>query len=78
MAIVTARTEALHEALRGLGIDPTTTRKVVVEIGFDGPVKVHVQQYGDDRLLGVVKAIGDDVEVVRGEVPAGPDNEEKE
>jgi hypothetical protein len=59
----------LLAAIRAMGIEPNDCTKVIVEIGVDAPVIVHVQGFADARLLGVVKALDGDIRVDRGEIP---------
>ncbi len=67
MAKMTMHRAELIEAIRSMGIEPNDARKIIIEIGVDAPVIVHVQGYADDRLLGVVKALDGDIRVERGE-----------
>lgn len=54
----------LIEALRGLGVDPDQTRRVVIDIvGGSAPV-VYVELYGDDTVVSVVEALSS-VEIER-------------
>jgi hypothetical protein len=56
---------ALLDAIRGLGVEPNLCNKIIIEIGFNGPVRLHVQGYADEGTLGVIKAADGDLEVVR-------------
>lgn len=56
--------DALWPALAALGIDPSITRRVVIDIQADHAPVIHVEQFGDDRLLSVVRAL-DGVEIKR-------------
>ncbi len=67
MAKMTMHRAELIEAIRSMGIEPNDARKIIIEIGVDAPVIVHVQGCADDRLLGVVKALDGDIRVERGE-----------
>jgi hypothetical protein len=60
----------LLAAIRSMGIEPNDCTKVIIEIGVDAPVIVHVQGFTDARLLGVVKALDGDIRVERGEASA--------
>ncbi len=53
-----------QEVCRALGIDPVTTHRIVIDIQGGKPVVVHVELYGDDKLLSVVRTL-DGVEIER-------------
>jgi hypothetical protein len=61
---VDVRKEIL-DALREWGIDLDVTQRVIIELSFNDPPIVHIQQIGDKGMLGVVKSIRGDVRVVR-------------
>lgn len=65
MAKITGHHPALLDALQAMGIDTKNTQKVIIEISWDKPVVVHVQQVGTTDLVGVVKALDGDLTVVR-------------
>lgn len=65
MAKMAGHYPALLDAVRALGIDPNIVRKLIIEIEYGKPVAVHVQGYADESGVGVVKAIGGDIQVIR-------------
>lgn len=57
--------DALGDAL---GVDITTVRRVVIDIEANHVPVVHIEQYGDEKLINVVRALeGVQVERVRGQ-----------
>lgn len=56
--------DPLLAALACLGIDPANTRRVVIDIQTGHAPVIHVESFGDDRLLSVVRAL-DGVEIKR-------------
>jgi hypothetical protein len=52
------------EALRDAGIAPEGTRRVVIDLQAGQPAKVHIERFGDERLLKVVQAL-DGIEIDR-------------
>ncbi len=65
MAKYTLQSKELLAAIDAMGIETKDTQKIIIEIGVEAPVLVHVQSIGDEGLLGVVKAIGGDICVMR-------------
>jgi hypothetical protein len=53
------------DALRDMGLNPNYLRKVIIEIDTISPIKVHIEQLGDESVLGVMKAIDGDLQVIR-------------
>jgi hypothetical protein len=43
--------DGLRAALRQLGIEPDDTRRVIIDIRANEPVKIYVDRYGDDPCL---------------------------
>lgn len=70
MPKIRAQHNDLIEAIREMGIEPSMTRKVVIEIDFSLGVNVYVEQLADERVIKVVRALGSEVEVIR-EVNSG-------
>ncbi len=49
--------EKILNALTGLGIDTKRTRRVVIDLQVGEPPIVHVEAYGDTRLIDVARAL---------------------
>jgi hypothetical protein len=60
------RSQEMFDALKQAGIirDGDYVRRVVIDINVDSAVIVHVERYGDERLLNVVQML-DGVEIRR-------------
>ena len=56
---VTVVSDVFREAIRDLGIDPNQTERVIIDLRANEPARVYVQQFGDERLLSIVGALGD-------------------
>jgi hypothetical protein len=58
------RSQEVFDALKQAGIvrDGDYVRRVVIDIHVERPVVVHVERYGDERLLDVVRML-DGVEI---------------
>jgi len=54
------RSQELFDALKQAGIirDGDWVRRVVIDIHVERAVVVHVERYGDERLLDVVQMLG--------------------
>jgi hypothetical protein len=65
MAKMAGPQAGLLDAVRALGIDPNTVRKLIIEIEPGAPAVLHVQGCADHGALGVVKALDGDIQVVR-------------
>lgn len=50
--------DPLFAALAEWGIDTASVRRVVIDIKSSEPPVIHVEQWGDERLLSVVRALG--------------------
>jgi len=40
--------------IESLGIDPTMTKRVIIDIDIDGPVKVYVEMYASKGSLKII------------------------
>lgn len=49
--------DVLLSAMTNLGIDVSATRRVVIDIQTGHAPVIHIEQFGDDRLLSVVRAL---------------------
>ncbi len=58
--------DPLVQALRDAGIADDNTRRVVIDIQVGCLPLVHIERYGDDRLLSVVRGLSG-VEIKREE-----------
>ena len=58
-------------ALRALGIDTNMVRRVVIDLQAGHAVVIHIERFGDDRILEVVRAL-EGVEVRFVTPDAGP------
>lgn len=47
----------LVEALRGLGVDPKMTQRVVIDIQSGHVPVVHIERFGDESMISVVRAL---------------------
>lgn len=74
MAKVTGNSQELLDAIRGLGIEPNGVSKLIIEIVANEPVRIHVQGCADRSVIGVIKAIDGDAQVIR-HVPERGDGE---
>ncbi len=45
--------EFATQVLKAMGINPAQTRRVVIDLPCDAPMKIHVEFYGDSALLNV-------------------------
>lgn len=44
---------ALRDWLIKIGVDPSTSRRVVIDIPHDGAVMIYVERFGDTRMLEI-------------------------
>lgn len=58
MAKITSDYGPLGEALRSIGIEPNDTTRVVIDIRAGHTPIVHVEYFGTDKLIDVVRALG--------------------
>jgi hypothetical protein len=58
--------DQLLSALRDAGITPERTRRVVIDIQMRHFPMIHIEQYGDNKLLSVIRAL-DGIEISREE-----------
>jgi ABC-type Fe3+-hydroxamate transport system substrate-binding protein len=57
MAKITAADPDLIAALAGLGIDTQNTRRVVIDIQASHAPVVHVELFGSDKVIDVVRTL---------------------
>jgi hypothetical protein len=66
-----AAKSAFIEALcKTLGVDPSLTYRIVIDIQGHAGVTVHIEQRGDDKLLNVIRTL-DGVDITRVEKGEG-------
>ena len=63
--------DPLFAALEDAGISDANTRRVVIDIRYGHVPVVHIERWGDDKLLSVVQTLGG-VQITRDELPAEP------
>ena len=60
------RSQKMFDALKEAGIvrDGDNVRRVIIDISVECPVVVHVERYGDERLLDLVRTLdGTEIEL---------------
>ncbi len=57
MAKITGSRKGLSDALRPIVGDPAYVRRVVIDIRADREVMVHVERFGDDHVIDVVREL---------------------
>ena len=53
MSKITGRDKRVAEWLWKIGINPTDTRRVVIDIPCDGPVYMYIERFGNSRIFEV-------------------------
>ena len=53
MSKITGRNKAVADWLAKIGIDPISTRRVVIDIPCNGAVVIYIEAYGDSRMFEV-------------------------
>ncbi len=57
MAKIVGSGKALSDALRPLVGDPDYVRRVVIDIQSSREVVIHIERYGDDHVIDVVREL---------------------